>query len=133
MLCHHAEDPEAEAVWIGERIRELTESGAYVSADGSKAFLRVEIDALFEVTAKDAAGVKYVFDGGNVGDNEGTITAGEKSYSYKITAYDSVGYKATLILTDNETGEVYEATLDYSNANNQKITLVKQTEQTEQA
>lgn len=106
---------------------EITASGAYVSADGSKAFLRVEIDSLFGVVAKDASGVKYVFDGGNVGGNEGTVTAGEKTYAYKITAYDSVENKATLILTDKASGEVYEATLDYSNSNNQKITLVKQT------
>ena len=106
---------------------EITQQGAYVNADGTKAFLRVEVDALFGVVAKDASGVKYAFDGGNVGGNEGTITAGEKTYSYKITAYDSVEYKATLILTDKESGEIYDATLDYSNPDDQKITLVKQT------
>lgn len=106
---------------------ELTTNGAYVNADGTKAFLRVEVDALFGVVAKDNAGVKYVFDGGNVGGNEGTITTDEKTYSYKITAYDSVEYKATLLLTDKQSGEIFEATLDYSNADNQKITLVKQT------
>lgn len=105
----------------------LTANGAYVNADGTKAFVRVEIDSLFGVVAKDASGVEYVFDGGNVCGNEGTVTAGKKTYSYKITAYDSVEYKATLILTDKASGEVYEATLDYSNADDQKITLVKQT------
>ena len=106
---------------------EITTNGAYVSADGLKAFLRVEIDSLFGVVAKDSSGVQYVFDGGNVGGNEGTVTTDEKTYSYKITAYVSVEYKATLILTDKASGEIYEATLDYSNADNQKITLVKQT------
>ena len=102
-----------------------TAKGAYVNADGTKAFVRVEIDSLFGVVAKDASGVEYVFDGGNVGGKEGTITAGEKTYSYKITAYDSVEYKATLLLTDKASGEVYQATLDYSNADNQKISLTK--------
>ena len=106
---------------------EATENGAYVNADGTKAFLRVEVDSLFDVVAKDSSGVQYVFNGGNVGDSEGEIVAGEKTYSYKITAYDNAKSTATLLLTDKESGELYEATLNYSNANNQTITLVQQT------
>lgn len=112
----------------------ITDKHAYVNADGTKAYLRVEVDALFDTVAKDASGVTYTFNGGNVGGKEGEITAGEKTYSYKITEYDSIKSTATLLLTDKETGELYDATLDYSNAKNQKITLVKQTtDETESA
>ena len=108
---------------------ELTDAGAYLNADKTQAFKRVQIDSLFEVVAKDATGASYVFNGGNVGETLGEVTSGEKTYTYKITAYDSAQSKATLELTDKQTNEVYTATLDYSNPNAQKITLVKQTDE----
>ncbi len=108
---------------------ELTDAGAYLNADKTQAFKRVQIDALFEVVAMDAAGASYVFNGGNVGETLGEVTSGEKTYTYKITAYDSVKSKATLELTDTQTNEVYTATLDYTNPDAQKITLVKQTDE----
>lgn len=95
---------------------------------GDRAFLWLEVDALFMTKAKDADGVTYSFDGGNVEETLGTVTTDNgKSYSYKITAFNA-NSTANLTLTDKETGKTYTAILDYSDNNNNTITLVEDSE-----
>ena len=78
------------------------------------AFKRVEADGLLFVTAKDADGNTYFFDGENVGGNPGQLSVnGEVQYTYKVKAYNE-DETATLELTSIADGTVYSATLDYS-------------------
>jgi hypothetical protein len=71
--------------------------------------------------AKDDNGVTYIFDGGNIGGNMGTVTADNgKTYSYKITAFNT-NNTANVTLIDNETQQEYSVLLDYRNS--QSITL----------
>ena len=92
--------------------------------NGDKAFKRVEIDSLYRTEAKDENGVIYTFNGGNVGDTLGEITASNgKTYSYKIQEYKN--NIATLAVTDKQTNKTYTATLDYSNASAITIKLTE--------
>ena len=78
------------------------------------AFKRVEADGLLFVTAKDADGNTYFFDGENVGGKLGHLSVnGEVQYTYKVKAYNE-DETATLELTSIADGTVYSATLDYS-------------------
>lgn len=97
----------------------LSNRNAY--RQGDKAILRIEVDALYLTEAKDDNGVTYIFDGMNIDGEEGTLSADNgKEYSYKITSFNS-NNTATLVLTDNDTGVVYDAVLDYRDGSN--ITL----------
>ena len=101
------------------------ETGAYVHADG-RAFKRIAIDSLYKTVAKDKDNASYVFDGGNVNGNKGTVTVTNPddsvvTYTYVITAYNN-NNTATLILTA-ENDKKYTAILDYSNPDAQTITL----------
>lgn len=103
------------------------ETGAYVHADG-RAFKRVAIDSLYKTVAKDKDNASYVFDGGNVNGNKGTVTVTNPddsviTYTYVITAYNN-NNTATLILTA-ENDKKYTAILDYSNPDAQTITLTE--------
>lgn len=93
---------------------DATARNAYVNTETGKAFVLVEIDSLYLTQAKDADGVTYVFDGLNVGNALGTLTASNgKTYGYKVTAFNTDS-TANLLLTDKETGVTYQAILDYS-------------------
>ena len=89
-------------------------------------FNRAEVDSLYLTVAVDkSTDITYVFDGGNVGGNAGTVTASnDKVYEYKITAFNS-NKTATILFTDTTSGETYTATLDYSKQAEITITLVK--------
>lgn len=94
----------------------LSNRNAYVQGD--KAILRTEVDALYLTEAKDEHGVTYVFNGMNLDDQEGTLSADNgKEYTYRVTSYNS-NNTANLILTDKDTGIVYDAVLDYRDMNN---------------
>lgn len=78
------------------------------------AFKRIEADGLLFVTAQDAEGNVYFFDGENVNGNLGHLSVnGEVKYTYKVKAYND-DETATLELTSLEDGQTYSATLDYS-------------------
>ena len=78
------------------------------------AFKRIEADGLLFVSAKDADGNTYFFDGENVNGNPGHLSVnGEAKYTYKVKAYNA-DETATLELTSLTDGKVYSATLDYS-------------------
>ena len=91
--------------------------------NGDKAILRTEVDAMYLTEAKDKDGVTYIFDGGNVGDAMGTLTADNgKTYSYKITAFNT-NNTANITLIDNETKKEYSALLDYKDSQNITLTF----------
>ena len=105
-----------------------TEKGAYVRTQNgeTRAVKRVEVDSLFMSKATDDNGYTYVFDGGNVGNNQGTVTVSKsgtvsKTYSYKINEYKT--NEIVLTFTDSE-NKTYTATIDTSVAGNAKITVV---------
>ena len=78
------------------------------------AFKRIEADGLLFVTAQDADGNVYFFDGENVNGNLGHLSVnGEVKYTYKVKAYND-DETATLELVSLEDGKTYSATLDYS-------------------
>ena len=105
-----------------------TEKGAYVRTQNgeTRAVKRVEVDSLFMSKATDDNGYTYVFDGGNVGDSQGTVTVSKsgtvsKTYSYKINEYKT--NEIVLTFTDSE-NKTYTATIDTSVAGNAKIAVV---------
>ena len=78
---------------------------------------------MYLTEAKDKDGVTYIFDGGNVGDAMGTLTADNgKTYSYKITAFNT-NNTANITLIDNETKKEYSALLDYKDSQNITLTF----------
>lgn len=98
--------------------KDKTAVNVFMKKDGHgnilAAFKRVEADGLLFVTAKDADGNTYFFDGENVGGNPGHLSVnGEVQYTYKVKAYNE-DETATLELTSIADGTVYSATLDYS-------------------
>lgn len=104
----------------------LSDRNAYVQGD--KAILQTEVDALYLTEAKDEHGVTYVFNGMNIDGNEGTLVADNgKEYSYKITSFNS-NNTATLILTDKDTGMVYDAVLDYRDNTNVLLSMTISTD-----
>lgn len=104
-----------------EFVDDIAARNAY--SNGEKAFRLVEVDALYLTYATDTNGVTYTFDGGNVGDNVGVMTASNgKTYTYKVTAYNT-NATATLLLTDKETGVTYNAILDYTDSANMKLII----------
>ena len=87
---------------------EPTETGAYVNADGTKAFKLIQIDSLHMIEAyEEATKLTYVFDG------QGTVTdTNGKTYRYEILDHNAVNGEILLRLTDSEDNE-YTATLTY--------------------
>lgn len=96
---------------------------AYVMGD--RAFLWIEVDALYLTEAKDADDVTYVFDGGNTDDAHwGTVTASNgKTYSYDVSSYNTDS-TANLTLKDNETGATYDAIINYRSSDNITINII---------
>ena len=97
----------------------INDPNAYVSADGTRAIYRIEVDGLYLTEAKDSKDntIVYFFDGeGNL------LVNGETVYTYVIKSYNNDS-TATLEVTDVKTGITYSATLDYSNANNEILTI----------
>ncbi len=83
---------------------------------GDKSFVRIQVDGLYSVVAKDSNNVTYTFDG------EGGVTASNgKTYTYEITSYTTGRYE--LSLTCNEDGTTYTAVLDTSIPSNFTIVL----------
>ena len=81
-----------------------------------KSFVRIQVDGLYAVSAKDAQNVVYTFDG------EGGVTASNgKTYTYEITNYTTGRYE--LSLTCNQDDTTYTAVLDTSNPANITIAL----------
>ena len=78
-------------------------------------FIRIQVDGLYSLVAKDANGVQYTFDG------EGNVTASDGTkYTYKITSYTTGRYE--LVLT-TEDGATYAAILDTSLSSNITIEI----------
>ncbi len=109
---------------------DTTSEGAFVQGD--KAYLRVQIDSLFMMTATGADGYTYTFDGGNTDDEHwGNITATKTGEADRTLSYDIVSFNddSTVTITVKETvnGEekTYTATLDYSDNTNITITFVE--------
>lgn len=110
---------------------ETTQEGAFIHEDGTKAFMRVEVDSLYKTEAKETAtGYTFTFNGMNTNnDNLGEIVATKDGEEDIVYSYDIVSFNedktATLTLVNKETNETYTATLDYSNPQNITITLEK--------
>ncbi len=103
---------------------DVTEAGAYVHEDGEKAFKLKEVDALFDRFAKDSNDVKYSFDGGNVNEKEGNVTASNgKKYTYVMNSYDSDTAIWTLTFTEKSGGKKYTAVMSAEDIENMTITL----------
>ena len=104
----------------------VTDLGAYVSEDGTRAFRLSVSDSLYKTMAKDANGVTYEFDGNNIDLNTpGTLRASNGDvYTYVVTEF-TADKKAYITLTKNLNGETttYQAVLDYSNPQNVKLTI----------
>lgn len=102
---------------------DITANNAYRLGD--RAILLKPVDSLYLTKATDADDIIYTFDGGNVDGENGIVTASNgKTYEYKIDAfnYDDT---ASLTLTDRESGDTYNATLNYQDKNHITITLEK--------
>ncbi len=108
-----------------------TTSGRYVN--GERSINRTAVDSLYLTQATDKNGVVYTFDGGNINNAKGTLTAVKTvngneetvaTYSYHVNAYNS-DKTATITLVDKATGKTYIATLNYQDASNTTITLVE--------
>lgn len=83
---------------------------------GDKSFVRIQVDGLYLVSAKDADNITYTFDG------EGGATASNgKTYTYEITSYTTGRYE--LSLTCVEDSKTYTAVMDTSNPSNITIVL----------
>lgn len=99
-------------------------ANAYVNENKTRAFTLKEVDAVMDTVAKDKSGVSYTFDGGNVNGNEGTVVSSSgKTYSYKLTAYDSATSSWTIAMTDKSSKKQYTATMFTGNPDNVTITL----------
>jgi hypothetical protein len=97
----------------------INDPNAYVNADRTRAIYRIEVDGLYLTEATDSkdAKVVYFFDGeGNL------LVNGEIVYTYVIKSYNNDS-TATLVVTDVKTGVKYNATLDYSNAGKEILTI----------
>lgn len=86
-----------------------TERGAFVNADGTKAFKLVSIDAIYQLSAYTKDGAEWLFDGkgGIQVFNESEIVA---NYTYTINAIKN----STVELTVMMNGETVKAIIDYS-------------------
>ena len=94
--------------------------------NGDKAIVRTEVDSLYLTKAKDANGVSYVFDGGNVNDGVGTVTADNgKTYIYKDVKFNT-NNTANITLVDKETNEEFSILLDYKDRENITLTFVEE-------
>lgn len=84
---------------------------AYVSEDGTRAFLVEQGDRLYNMEVTDSdTGIAYSFDG------FGTVTTSDgKTYAYATPEIDYVNGIATTRLTGN--GETWLVTIDFSGAN----------------
>ena len=91
------------------------------------------MDSLYLTKATDENGVVYTFDGGNINNAKGTLTAVKKvngedqtvaTYTYKVNAYNADD-TATITLEDKATGKTYVATLNYQDSSNITITLTE--------
>lgn len=83
--------------------------GAFVK--GEEAFVWERIDALYRLTATDANGVTYTFDGmGAAAASDGT------EYAYRILSVDGEAKLAEVVLTDGA-GNTRQAVIDYSGEN----------------
>lgn len=114
---------------------EVGTSGAYVSADGTRAFLLSNIDELYMAEAiEEATGYTYTFDGkytysSKDGGTPGTVTVTDAdgnvvtTYKYLLTKRMSALFKIEMTLTA-EDGTVYNAVFSYG-ANPFTITLEK--------
>jgi hypothetical protein len=83
---------------------DVNASGAFVNADGTKAFKLIEVDSLYQLTAYAANGEEWVFDGqGGIKvykDDEMIAT-----YSYMVNKYDDRKYTVELTVTDKDGNE----------------------------
>ena len=108
-----------------------TTSGRYIN--GERSINRTRVDSLYLTKATDENGVVYTFDGGNINNAKGTLTAVKKvngedqtvaTYTYKVNAYNADD-TATITLEDKATGKTYVATLNYQDSSNITITLTE--------
>ena len=81
-----------------------------------KSFVRIKVDGLYSVVAKDSDNVTYAFDG-----EGGVVASNGKTYSYEITNFVTGRYE--LSLTCNEDNKTYTAVLDTSIPSNITIVL----------
>ena len=91
---------------------DTNETGAYINADGTKAFKLVEVDSLYQLTAYAANGEEWLFDGQGgieVYNKDGDVIA---TYTYKVTKFDDRKYTVELTVTDKE-GNAKEMIINY--------------------
>lgn len=102
----------------------VTDLGAYVSEDGTRAFKLSISDSLYKTVAKDENGVSYEFDGNNTDLNTpGTLRASNGDvYTYVVTEF-TADKKAYITLVNSLDSQTYQAVLDYSNPQNVTITI----------
>ena len=88
----------------------VTERGAFVNADGTKAFKLVTIDSLYQLSAYKANGEQWLFDGqGGVDMYENGVLVA--SYTYVIDVFND---NSTVDLTIVIDGETVKMRVDYS-------------------
>ena len=89
---------------------DVTEKGAFINEDGTKAFKLVTVDSLYQLTAYADNGDEWVFDGqgGIEVYSNGAVIA---NYTYKINSFNN-NYTVDLTVTIN--GEPVEMVIDYS-------------------